>query len=108
MILAAENKYGTDLTTLEPRKLSRSNERLRAGRQRSRSSSPGRVKTSHVSVSSRPTLGHTQLSTGSWGGGAHSPEVKGQGREADHSPPTSAEVKRTWICTATPQYVLFT
>jgi hypothetical protein len=29
--------------------------------------------------------------------GAPSPEVKGPGRVADHSPPTSAEVKNTWI-----------
>jgi hypothetical protein len=33
------------------------------------------------------------------------PEVKRPGREADHSPPTSAEVKRTWIYTSTPPYV---
>jgi hypothetical protein len=30
------------------------------------------------------------------------PEVKRPGSEADHSPPTSAEVKKTWICTSTP------
>jgi hypothetical protein len=30
-------------------------------------------------------------------GGALSPVVKGPGREADHSPPISAEVKNTWI-----------
>jgi hypothetical protein len=28
-------------------------------------------------------------------------EVKRPGREADHSPPTSAEVKKTWIYTST-------
>jgi hypothetical protein len=27
------------------------------------------------------------------------------GAEADHSPPTSAEVKNTWIYTSTPPYV---
>jgi hypothetical protein len=27
------------------------------------------------------------------------------GREADHSPPTSAEVKTTWMYTSTPLYV---
>jgi hypothetical protein len=32
--------------------------------------------------------------------------VKRQGREADHSPPTSAEVKKTWIYTSTPPYAL--
>jgi hypothetical protein len=35
------------------------------------------------------------------GYGAPSPGVKQQGREADHSTPTSAEVKKTWICTLT-------
>jgi hypothetical protein len=28
-----------------------------------------------------------------------------QGRETDHSPPTSAEVKKMWIYTSTPLYV---
>jgi hypothetical protein len=31
--------------------------------------------------------------------------VKRQGPEADHSPPTSAEVKKMWIYTSTPIYV---
>jgi hypothetical protein len=30
------------------------------------------------------------------------PGVKRPGREADHSPPTSAEVKKMWIYTCTP------
>jgi hypothetical protein len=38
--------------------------------------------------------------------GALSPGVKGQGREADHSPPSSAEVKNMWIYTSIPPYVL--
>jgi hypothetical protein len=33
------------------------------------------------------------------------PGVKRQGREADQSPPTSAEVKRIWVYTSTPTYV---
>jgi hypothetical protein len=33
------------------------------------------------------------------------PGVKQQGREADHSLPTSAEVKKMWIYTSTPLYV---
>jgi hypothetical protein len=33
------------------------------------------------------------------------PGVKWQGREADHSPPTSAEVKKMWIYTSTNPYV---
>jgi hypothetical protein len=32
--------------------------------------------------------------------------VKRQARESDHSPPASAEVKKMWIYTYTPQYVL--
>jgi hypothetical protein len=38
------------------------------------------------------------------GTGALSPELKRPGREADHSPPTSAEVKKMWIVTSTPPY----
>jgi hypothetical protein len=34
----------------------------------------------------------------------HALGVKQQGREADHSPPTSSEVKKMWIYTSTPQY----
>jgi hypothetical protein len=32
------------------------------------------------------------------------PAVKWQGPVAEHSPPTSAEVKKTWIYTSTPPY----
>jgi hypothetical protein len=35
---------------------------------------------------------------------ALSPEVKQQGCEADHSPPSCAEVKSMWIYTSTPPY----
>jgi hypothetical protein len=52
------------------------------------SSSPGKVENVHFSISSIPALGSTQ-----------------QGREADYSPPTSAEVKIMWIYTSTPTYV---
>jgi hypothetical protein len=34
--------------------------------------------------------------------------VKRQGREADHSPPSSAEVKKTWVYTSAPPYVFMT
>jgi hypothetical protein len=37
--------------------------------------------------------------------GALSPRVKRPGLEADHSPPTSVEVKNTWLYTSTPPYV---
>jgi hypothetical protein len=33
-----------------------------------------------------------------------SPGVKRAGREADHSPPTSNEVKKMWIYTSTPPF----
>jgi hypothetical protein len=38
------------------------------------------------------------------GTGALSPEIKRERSEADHSPPTSVEVKKTWIYTSTPPY----
>jgi hypothetical protein len=47
-------------------------------------------------MSSRPALGPTQHSI-KWVPGAVSPGVKQPGREADHSPPTNAEVKKMWI-----------
>jgi hypothetical protein len=37
--------------------------------------------------------------------GGSSSGVKRPGREDDHSPPTSAEVKETWVYTSTPLYV---
>jgi hypothetical protein len=45
------------------------------------------------------------------GSGAHTviqwvPGVKRPGREADHLPPTSAEVKQTWVYTSTPPNVI--
>jgi hypothetical protein len=47
----------------------------------------------------RPALGSTQPPI-KW-----VPGVKRQGREADHSPPTTAEVKKMWIYASTPLYV---
>jgi hypothetical protein len=38
------------------------------------------------------------------GTGGYFPEVKRLGREVDHSPPTSADVKKMWIYTSTPPY----
>jgi hypothetical protein len=40
------------------------------------------------------------------GTGGSFPGVKRPGREADHSPPTSAEVKKMWIYTSIPPYAL--
>jgi hypothetical protein len=34
------------------------------------------------------------------------PEVKRPGCEADHSPPSRAEVKTVWNCISTPPYAL--
>jgi hypothetical protein len=38
------------------------------------------------------------------GTGSSSPGIKQSGREADHSPPTSAEVKKMWIYISIPPY----
>jgi hypothetical protein len=38
------------------------------------------------------------------GTGSSFPGVKRPGREVNHSPPTSAEVKKMWIYTSTPPY----
>jgi hypothetical protein len=40
----------------------------------------------------------------SMGTGDSFPGGKWQGREADHSPPTTAEIKKMWIYTSTPPY----
>jgi len=51
-------------------------------------------------TASRPALGSTQLPI-QW-----VPGLKRLGRKADHSSPSSAEVKNEWIYASTPQYVL--
>jgi hypothetical protein len=66
---------------------SRHSDWLWAGRPRGRSSSPDTVNNFYFTISSRSALG-----------------VKQPGREADHSPPTSADVKKTGIYTATPPH----
>jgi hypothetical protein len=38
------------------------------------------------------------------GTGGFSPGLKRPGREANHSPPTSAELNKMWIYTSTPPY----
>jgi hypothetical protein len=84
----------------EPGERSGYSDWLRAGRPRGRNSSTGRGKIFLISMASRPVLGPTQLIQ--W---LLSPQVERPGREADHSPPTSAEVKNTWIYTFTSPYV---
>jgi hypothetical protein len=49
----------------------------------------------HFSMSSRLALGPTQPPI-QWVSGDLSPWIRRLGREADHSPPTSAEVKEIW------------
>jgi hypothetical protein len=68
------------------------------------SSSSGAVKNFLFSTSSRPALGSTQPPM-QWVPGSLSAGVKRPGREAHHSPPSSAEVKKIWIYTSTPLYV---
>jgi hypothetical protein len=80
----------------EPRLLSRYSDWLRAGPPRGTSSSPGRVKNVLFSISSRPALGSTQPPI-QLVPGALFPRVTLQEREADHSPPTSAEVEKTCL-----------
>jgi hypothetical protein len=98
------DKLPTELVaTPVPRQRSRYSDWLRAWRPRGRRSSPGWVKNSLFSTSFRPAMGPTQPPS-QWVPGALSPRVKRQGREADHSPPASAEDKKTWIYTSTPPY----
>jgi hypothetical protein len=69
-----------------------------------RGSSPGRVKNFHFSISTGSGV-HPASYTMGIGGSFFGGGCKVAGREADHSPPTSAEVKKTWTYTPTPAYV---
>jgi hypothetical protein len=60
-----------------------------------------------LSTASRPALGPTQPRT-QWIPGGLAPGVKRPGREADHSPLSSAEVKNAWRYTSTSPYVFVT
>jgi hypothetical protein len=73
---------------------------------RGRGSSVGRINNFNFFISPRPVLGSTQILI-QWVGGAFSPGVKRQGREAENSTPTSAEIKNTCIYASTPAYVFF-
>jgi hypothetical protein len=76
--------------------------------ERGGSSSPNRNKIFILSTTSRPVLGFIQPPI-QWAPGTLSPEeVKLLVPEADHSPPTSAEVKDTRIYTSIPPYVFMT
>jgi hypothetical protein len=69
---------------------------LVAGRQKYGSSRTDRVRNFLFSVYFRPLTRPTQPPI-QWTPGALSPGVKLPGRETDHPPPTSAEVKKTFI-----------
>jgi hypothetical protein len=58
-----------------------------------------------IFTASRPALRPTQPPI-QWVPVALSPAVKLRGREADHSPPSSAEVKNAWRCASTPIHLL--
>jgi hypothetical protein len=84
----------------QPRQRSRYRDWLCAERPRGRSSGSGCVKDFHFAISSRPAPGFIQspiqrvpedLSLG----------IKRLEREADHSPSTSAEIKKSWVYTST-------
>jgi hypothetical protein len=76
---------------------------IATGRLKGRSSSPGKVNNFLFSTSSRSALGSIEHPI-QWVQGDLSPGVKRQRREPDHSPPTSAAVKKMWIYTSTPPY----
>jgi hypothetical protein len=57
-----------------------------------------------ILIASRPTLGPAQHHI-QWVLGALSPGVKRLWHEADHSPPSSAKVKKRWSYTSTLPYV---
>jgi hypothetical protein len=67
-----------------------------------RSSSPGRVK--NFSSPGSPGRVWDPPILLPMGTGESFPWVKRPGREADHSPPTSADVKEIWLYTSTPSY----
>jgi hypothetical protein len=95
------NAFILSSTGFEPGWRSRYSDWLRDGRAKDQSSSLDRVKNFLFSTSSRPALGSNQPLI-QWVQGSLSPGVKWPGREADHSPPASAEAKKIRIYTCTP------
>jgi hypothetical protein len=87
----------------EPGKRNRCSDWLRAGRPRSGSSSPGRVKNFLQVVQTGSGANPTSYQ---WVQHALSPGVKRPVREADNSPPSSAEVKKAWAYTIDPPFRL--
>jgi hypothetical protein len=64
----------------------------------------GRTRFESRQGAARPPLGPTQPPI-QWVPGALFTGVKRPVREADYSPPSSAEVKNAWHCNSTPPYV---
>jgi hypothetical protein len=89
-----------NVNTSEPRKCIGNSYWLRDGRQRGRSSTPDRVKDFHFFISSRPDLRPTQTPILQVYG-VLSQGLKRPGLEADHSPPTSDEVKEVLVYKST-------
>jgi hypothetical protein len=85
----------------QPEQRSRYSNWLRAGQLRDWSSSPGRGKS--FSSLCRPDL-FWALPPASYPEALY-PVVKRPEPAADHSPPTTAQVKNTWLYTSTPLYV---
>jgi hypothetical protein len=56
-------------------------------------------------IAVRVPVGQTTEASIQWAPVPLSPGVKRPGYETDHSPPTSAEVKKTWVYTSTPPYI---
>jgi hypothetical protein len=93
-------KFGSNLRKWQR---SRHSDWLRAGRPRTPSSSHSRGDI--FSSPRRPDRFWVPPSLQSNGyRGAYSPVLKRPGREADHSPPPSVEVKNTWTYTTTSPY----
>jgi hypothetical protein len=63
---------------------------------------PEQLGISFFTTTARPALRPTQPPL-QWVPGALSPEGRRPGRETDHSPPSSAEVKNEWSYTSTPR-----
>jgi hypothetical protein len=76
---------------------------IQDGQPRDRSLSPSRGKIFLLTTLSRPVLWPTQPHI-QWAPWALSLGIKRPGREAEHSPPPSAEVKKMWTYTSTPPY----
>jgi hypothetical protein len=74
------------------------------GPQRGQNWSLSREMNFRFSISSRPAQGPKQPHI-QWVLGILSLEARQQMHKADHSPPTSAMSKKTWIYTSTPPYV---